>query len=359
MNAIIGMTEIGKKSDDMEHKNYTLYKINEASEHLLGIINDVLDMSKIEARKLELTSVSFQLNQLLQKAVSLIQFQIGEKQIQFSMTVDTDANLTLFGDDQRLTQVITNLLSNAVKFTPEGREVSLGVNCLKEENGLCELEFIIKDSGIGISAEQQEKLFNPFQQADSSTTRRFGGTGLGLVISRHIIELMDGDISVESQLDKGAAFIFTVKLPRDTSGNILADTPADDEPVEEEEAGYSGKRLLIVEDMAINREILIYNLEDTGLTIDIAENGKEAYEKVAANPGLFDLVFMDIQMPVMNGLEATSLIRGLGNTVPIIAMTANVFKEDIEACQNAGMDDHIGKPLDMDRVFKILRQYLK
>ena len=363
MNAIIGMTTIGKKANNIEQKNHALNKIGDASSHLLGLINDVLDMAKIEANKLELAPVKFNFEKLVQKVLTVINFRVDEKQQRLTMNIDSNTPRYLIGDDQRLAQVFTNLLSNAVKFTPEGGEIRLNAFLISEINHNCELRIEVIDSGIGISPEKQEKLFSAFEQADSGTSRQYGGTGLGLAISKHIVEAMNGKIWVESELGKGARFIFTMKAQRSDKSpdSMLAPNIKDDNIISIGEFG--GKNLLVAEDMEINREILIALLEDTGITIDCAENGEEALNMIKADPDKYDIVFMDVQMPVMNGYESTRQIRALparqSGKLPIIALTANVFKSDIEECLEAGMDDHLGKPLDIDRVIEILRVYLK
>jgi PAS domain S-box-containing protein len=364
MNAIIGMAAIGLNAADIEQKNNALKKIEDASKHLLGVINDVLDMSKIEANKLDLSHIAFDLKHLLHKAVSFVQFSMDDKGLIFSMNVDSNAPSFFVGDDQRLTQVIANLLSNALKFTPKGGKISLDVIMLGEENGTCELRFEVADTGIGIAPDQQEKIFNAFEQAESGITRKFGGTGLGLVITKRIIELMGGKIWVESELGKGARFIFTIKLKcneKDSTSQSEVDE-IDSVITKELYEKLKEKKLLVVEDLEINREILISLLDNTGLIIETAENGEEALDMVASDPQKFDLIFMDVQMPVMDGLEATRQIRALPELserkLPIIAMTANVFQEDIENCYAAGMDDHIGKPLEMAKVLMKLYEYL-
>jgi len=370
MNAIIGMTSIAKKAENNERKDYALNKVEESSKHLLGIINDVLDMSKIEANKFELTPVEFDLRSLLQKAVSFVRLRMEEKQHRFSMNVENNVPLFYIGDDQRLTQVITNLLSNAAKFTPEDGEIGVKVSMAGEKDGICELCFEVSDSGIGISPEQQEKIFNIFEQAESGTTRKYGGTGLGLAISKRIVELMGGQISIDSDLGKGSRFIFTVKLLRDKNDSFQQSGGENTSGFSSaaRKGEFAGRKLLLAEDIEINREILVSLLDETGLIIEIAENGREALEKIAADFNSFDLIFMDMQMPEMDGLEATKRIRTfeanmskMGSPVkriPIIAMTANVFKDDIENCLAAGMDDHIGKPLDIDTVYEKLRKFL-
>jgi CheY-like chemotaxis protein/two-component sensor histidine kinase len=364
MNAIIGMTAIAKKALDDERKNYALNKVEESSRHLLGLINDILDMSKIEANKLELANDEFDLNSILQRAVSFVRLRMDEKRHRFIMKVDENVPSCYIGDDLRLTQVITNLLTNAVKFTPEDGEIGINILLLGEENGICELCFEVTDSGIGISPEQQQKIFNIFEQVDSSTTRKYGGTGLGLTISKRIIEIMGGQINIESDLGKGSRFIFTVKLLRDENDLRHHDESSAGDLSLRIAGEFTGKKLLLAEDIEINREIIVSLLDGSGLIIDTACNGKEAFGKITAAAASYDLIFMDVQMPEMDGLEATRLIRkfetesGSVQRIPIVAMTANVFKDDIENCLNAGMDDHIGKPLEPDRMIEKLKKYL-
>jgi len=366
MNAIIGMTMIGKSTNDVNQKNHALEKIEDASSHLLGVINDVLDMAKIEASKLEISSVEYNFEKMLQKTLTIIHFRVDEKKQHLTANIDNNIPRFLFGDDQRLAQVITNLLSNAVKFTPENGNIHLEASLLNETNGICELQIEVVDDGIGISPEHQDRLFNAFEQAESGTSRKFGGTGLGLAISKRIVELMGGKIWVESELGKGAKFIFIIKALRSNKASYSIDYTEEGLNTEEKtenkgmtDGEFIGRTLLFAEDVEINREILITLLESTGITIDCAENGKEALEKITASPEKYDIVFMDIQMPIMDGLEATRQIRKLPNCergrLPIIAMTANVFKEDVEACLAAGMDDHLSKPLDIDKVLEKLR----
>jgi signal transduction histidine kinase len=213
------MTNIGKSAVDTERKNYCLNKIQDASNHLLGVINDILDMSKIESGKFELSNEKFDFERLLQRVINVITFRSDEKHQKLSVYIDKNIPRTLVGDDQRLTQVITNLVGNAVKFTPDGGSISLKTKLLGDENGVSTIQISITDTGIGISAEQQAKLFSTFQQAESSTTRKYGGTGLGLTISKNIVDMMDGRIWIESELGKGATFTFTFSMKKDENGH--------------------------------------------------------------------------------------------------------------------------------------------
>jgi PAS domain S-box-containing protein len=360
MNAIIGMVTIGKSASDIERKDYCFVKIEDASRHLLGVINDVLDISKIEANKFELAPVDFNFEKMIQRVVDVISFRVDEKRQKLTVNNDNAIPQTLVADDQRLAQVITNLLGNAVKFTPEHGSISINTRFLGEEGGLCTIEVAVSDTGIGISAEHLKTLFNSFQQAEADTARRFGGSGLGLVISRSIVEMMGGKIWVNSELGKGSTFFFTVQAKKVSYVND--NTGAGRVPDKEKpdiNGLFAGRRILLAEDMEINREIVQPLLEPTQLEIDCAENGAEAVRMFTEAPERYDIIFMDVQMPEMDGYEATRRIRAVeaernGRRIPIIAMTANVFREDIEKCLNEGMNDHVGKPLDFDEVLEKL-----
>ena len=493
MNAVIGMTNIAKTSRDIEKKDYCLGKISEASNHLLGVINDILDMSKIEANKFELSFANFDFEKMLRKVSDVIAFRVGEKQQEFTVHIDQHIPRFLIGDEQRLAQVVANLLSNAVKFTPEGGCIRVNVFLKGKENNAHTIQIEVSDTGIGISEEQQARLFSSFEQADSSIARKFGGTGLGLVISKRIVEMMGGGIWILSEPDKGSTFAFTIRAEEgaeDTQHHVTGlgvdkkslrvlvvdddadireyfleilqthgiscDTAANGEEAREkimhsgpygicfvdwrmsgmdgielagnikgicenktavvlmsaaewsmlkDDAKHAGVdaflskpifpydiidcinmclgtehrvkdedkppaetdcfreyRILIAEDVEINREIVASLLEPTMLAVDFAENGAEALRMFEAAPDAYDLIFMDVQMPEMDGYEATRSIRALeaprAKTVPIIAMTANVFREDIEKGTAAGMNEHVGKPLDFDEVLLKLRTYL-
>ncbi|MDR0290699.1 MAG: response regulator [Treponema sp.] len=490
MNAIIGMTTIGKTAPDTGRKDYCFLKIEDASNHLLGIINDILDMSKIEADKFELSQAEFDFEKVLQRVVNVVNFRVDEKKQQFKVYIDPAIPLTLIGDDQRLAQVITNLLGNAIKFTPEGGSIGLDTRLDEKANDVCTIRISVSDTGIGISPEQQTKLFHSFEQAESSTTRKFGGTGLGLAISKRIVEMMGGRIWIESEPDKGSVFSFTIQMKQGAEkawgllargvnwGNVRLLAVDDDQDIlnyfkeitqglgvacdtaisgedalrlveqngayhiyfvdwkmpgmdgiklahelksrlsadsvvimisaaewstvadAAQQAGvdkflpkplfpssiadaisesvgmdfqreetktditgiFEGWRILIAEDVEINREIVLALLEPTKLEIDCAENGAQAVEMFSRSPEKYDMILMDVQMPEMDGYEATRRIRALdcpeARTVRIVAMTANVFREDIENCLEAGMDSHVGKPLDFDEVLDKLRTYL-
>jgi signal transduction histidine kinase len=379
MNAIIGMTAIAKSADEAEKKDCCLKKIEDASAHLLGVINDILDMSKIEANRLELSLEEFDFEKMLQKTITVAGFRVDEKKQRLTVRIGRDIPRFLVGDDQRLSQVITNLLSNAVKFTPEYGTIRLEARLAKKEDRRCTLRFEVADTGIGISKEQQARLFDSFAQADSGISRKFGGTGLGLTISKRIVEMMNGRIWIKSDLGKGASFYFTVEADAGKTEGLVGPGPgwktlripdtdedgqdAQDVP-ETPRDHFEDRRGLLVEDVEINREVVLAMLEPTRMAFDCAENGVEAVRLYRGSPDRYDLIFMDVQMPEMDGCEASRRIRAIetvespGKRIPIIAMTANVFREDIEKCLAAGMDDHIGKPLDPEEVMNKLRKYL-
>jgi CheY-like chemotaxis protein len=370
INAIIGMGTIAKNTAEVERKDYCLEKIEDASTHLLGIINDILDISKIEAGKLELALEEFDFEKMLQKVVSVISFRAEEKKQSLTVHIDELIPLILIGDDQRLAQVVANLLSNAVKFTPEGGSVQLDAQLIDEEeaDGACTVQISVSDTGIGISPEQQSRLFASFQQAESTTSRRFGGTGLGLAISKGIVEMMDGRIWVESEEGSGTTFAFTVCLKcgkgeqKGLADSGVSRAVAAEDEQDSELDDFARYRILLADDVEVNREIVLALLEPTGLAIDCAEDGLEVLSMFEAQPENYDLIFMDVQMPEMDGLEATRRIRALdipkAREIPIVALTANVFREDVETCLAAGMDDHLGKPLDYNDVLLCLRKYL-
>ncbi|MCL2841083.1 MAG: ATP-binding protein [Defluviitaleaceae bacterium] len=355
LNAIIGMTTIGK-SNEAAAKN-ALDKIENASKHLLGVVNDVLDIAKLESGKLELVLEDFSVEKMIQSVIDVVSLSAEEKKQDLIITIGEEIPPIVIGDDQRLAQVIMNLLSNAIKFTPEMGKIQTLVHLIEEDGDKCTLEFIVIDSGIGISPEKQSSIFEAFAQAEASTSRRFGGTGLGLAICKNIIDTMGGTFTIESELGEGSAFIFTVPVTRGvitSPQEVNGEDSADD---------FTGKHILIAEDIEINREIISALLEPTGIGITCVEDGVKALQAFGENPDAFDLIFMDLQMPNMDGLTATRYIRESGTSnslyIPIIAMTANVFSDDIAQCINAGMNDHVGKPLDIAVVMATLKKYLK
>jgi PAS domain S-box-containing protein len=366
MNAIIGMTTLAKSSFDMDRKNYCLDKIEKASLHLLGIINDILDMSKIEANKFELSCTDFSFESMLQSVTNVVTVRMTEKRLQFFSRVDEGIPAVLHGDAQRLAQVLTNLLGNAVKFTPERGIIRLDARLEERTDRACTLKISVSDTGIGIDGEVLPRLFSSFEQAESGTSRKFGGTGLGLVISKRIVEMMGGRIWVESEPGRGSLFTFTVVMelsdPAGQGPRADDSAPAGKSDAQKEVDQFPGRHILLAEDVDINREIVLALLEPTLLMIDCAENGAEALRMFSARPDRYDLVFMDLQMPEMDGYEAVRGIRALetphAREVPVIAMTANAFREDIERCLQAGMNGHLSKPLDYNSVMDTLRKYL-
>lgn len=492
LSAIIGMMNVAKASSDIAKKEYCLDKIEDASKHLLGVINDILDMSKIEANKFELLSAPFHFEKMLTRVINVINFRVDEKKQELVVNIDERIPTTIFSDEQRLAQVITNLLANAVKFTPDGGLIWLNAHLLYERDDVLTLQFDIRDTGIGISKEQQSRLFHSFEQADGGIARKYGGTGLGLAISKRIVGLMGGEIWIESDISQGTTVSFTIEtqcnhsiahehvrnitwdmlrvlvvddapevltyfnsiaknlhLSCDTVSNgakamhmlesgtynivfvdyqtpdtdgivlmrrlkkfyasqavvIMASVaewseieeaakqvgimhvlhkplmpsqiidcintvlgitsmpiPSGDAPVRNRTGLFAGHTILLAEDVAINREIVLSLLEDTGVQIDCAQNGSEAVRLMLDNPARYDMIFMDIHMPEMDGFEATRRIRALAHpgakAIPIVAMTANVFREDVEKCLAAGMNDHIGKPVDIDEIIARMEPYL-
>jgi CheY-like chemotaxis protein len=287
----------------------------------------------------------------------MISFRTEEKAQVLEFSCDNNIPDNLRGDEQRLSQVIMNLISNAVKFTPEGGEIRLGAALKGKSEKGCEIEISVSDTGIGISDEQKERLFQPFVQAESSTSRKYGGTGLGLAISRRLVEMMGGAIILESIFGEGSTFRFTAVFS-EAQSPVCQDSI---EPDSDIDGIFAGKQILIAEDIEINREIAEALLEPTGAEITGAENGQIAVDVFFSSGESFDLILMDVQMPIMDGLEAARTIRSresAGKRVPIVAMTANAFQEDVERCIAAGMDSHIGKPIDPYGLVSTMKRFL-
>lgn len=366
LNAIVGMAAVGKNAASTAEKDHALGKIGDASAHLLGIISNVLDMARIEEGKLELIPIEFNFRDMLSKAVSSVKSIAGEKNQSVAVNISSDIPHSVIGDDARLSQLVLNILSNSVKFTPAYGKITLDASVASDGGDTFELQVVIQDNGIGIDDDRRGSLFKAFEQANGALNRDYGGTGLGLPISKHIVELMGGRIWVTSELGRGTTVVFTVHLKKGQADDSLkydAEAAGGHEDVGLIVPGeFKGKRLLVVEDIEINREILIALLKSTELIIECAEDGQVALDMVMFNVEKYDAVFMDLQMPNMDGLESARRIRELPERkrgrLPIIAMTANVLAEDINACYDAGMDDHLSKPLDIEKVLEMLRKYL-
>jgi hemerythrin-like metal-binding protein len=362
MNAIVGMTNLARIIDAPEKKEDCLVKVGSASRHLLKLINDILDISEMEQGPPELACADFAFTAMLRGALEVMDFFIEEKQQMLSVDIHPSMPEIFFGDAERLAQIIVNLLSNAVKFTPEQGVIQIYARPLDERDGLLTLRIEIADSGIGIPQEQQEAIFQAFEQADGGSARIHGGIGLGLAIARRIVERMDGRIWVESEPGKGAKFLFTVKLEKGRGQEAQTDVTGEAWDADEPTVSFEGKTMLLVDDVQINREIVIAMLEDTRISIDCAVNGRQALELFAADPGKYDIILMDINMPEMDGVEATHRIRALdapeGTLVPILAVTANVSSDDIKHYHAAGMNDYIGKPLDFTVFFDKLNEHI-
>jgi PAS domain S-box-containing protein len=358
INAIMGMTDIVlRRSTDLKQIDQ-LTKVKQASTHLLGIINDLLDMSRIEADKFKLIYSRFKIGEIPENLVSLLGHKAAEKGLALSIDVAHEvANLAVHGDPRCIGQILANLTANAIKFTAEG---SITVRILPAEESEAEilLRFEVQDTGIGIKAEDSARIFNTFEQADGSMTRKYGGNGLGLAICRRLAQLMGGSIGVESEVGAGSTFWFTVRL--DKIALALDSTPEQTTLSAREQLRdcYAGTRILLVEDAHFNQEMSRILLEGAELNVDLATDGVEAVEMARWTD--YALILMDIQMPNLNGIDATRAIRALPGRerTPILSMTANDFDEDLDRYRDAGMDDHIGKPVNPDRLFDTLLKWL-
>lgn len=397
MNGIIGMTNIALKNlDDREKVESCLNKITAASGHLLSLINEVLDMSRIESGRISLKEENVHLPSLIGNLLSVIKPDMDKKGQSLRMQSRILEHDTVISDTLHLQKILLNLLSNAVKYTQEGGEIRLLISELPMESDTIRMRFVVEDNGFGMSPAFLERIFLPFERAEDSRMNQVPGTGLGLAITKSIVDLMGGLISVESREHEGARFTVEIplKLPvqqveefpelsgysalivdddRDACesiGLILQESgvranwvnngPA---AVEQVYKNLQGIRILTAEDNELNREIIVELLENSGAVVDSAQNGKEALDYYLNNsPGYYRLILMDVNMPVMDGLEAVRAIRDSGREdaamIPVIAMTADVFKEDINKCREAGMNAHIGKPVELDKLYSTLRRFL-
>jgi len=358
MNGIIGMTELALRHASDPKLIDQLGKVGKASQHLLQLINDILDISKIEAGHLALEQVNFRLGEILENLLSLIGHRAREKGLQLQVDLAPElAPLALLGDPLRLGQILLNLTGNAVKFTDKG-SVTVRIRLAENNPADVRLRFEVLDTGIGIDEASRGRLFSAFEQADASMTRKYGGTGLGLAISKRLVHMMDGEIGVDSVVGEGSNFWFTVRLLK--AAEASAATVANGEGAEARiRAAYAGSRILLAEDEPINQEVSRGLLEDVGLQVDLAEDGVQAV--ALARQNAYALILMDMQMPNLNGIEATRQIRllpGYART-PILALTANAFGEDRQICVDAGMNDHIAKPVNPEKLFKTLLEWLE
>ena len=361
MNAIIGITTLMKNELHQPEKLAEhLGKLETSGQLLLGIINDILDMSRIESGKTTLNVEKMNLTQQISQLDSVIRQQAGQRRQTF--TVETHVqHENVLGDSNRLKQVLMNILSNAVKYTPNGGHIRLEIDELTHTEHYTKYRFVVQDDGIGMSEEFQKTLFEPFTREEKSGTNKVQGTGLGMAITKSIVDLMGGTIHVESTTGKGTRFEVVLEFPIDAEADTVQETQV---PPEEEETAspLSGMKFLCAEDNAINAEILEMLLEANGASCTICANGQEIVDAFASvKPGDYDMILMDVQMPVMDGLEATRRIRSsenpLGKTIPILAMTANAFLEDMQKSREAGMDEHLSKPVDISALEQTVKRF--
>ena len=360
MNAIIGLTHLASRHSQDSHQQELLRKVSTAAEHLQVVINDILDIAKIESGKSSIAQTDFFLAPMIEQSVRMVADCARDKGLDLVLEMAADLPPVLRGDPVRLGQVLVNLANNAVKFTERG-SVTIRVGWQEESDAGLLLRFEVEDTGIGIAPEARQRLFRIFEQADPSTTRRYGGMGLGLAISRHLVEQMGGEIGVESEVGRGSLFWFTARCPRGQAlqASVIVQSDAEAADLERRIAEtYSGMRVLLAEDNPMNQDVVVELLRDTGLIVDMAGNGAEAV--ALAERQRYDLILMDIQMPVMDGLAATEALRRQPDWagIPIVALTANAFDDDRAQCTRAGMDDFLAKPVVPAALFRTLLRWL-
>lgn len=363
MNGVIGMVDLLMETELHDDQKEYADIIRKSADALVAVINDILDFTKMESGKMELEECPFDVQSCVQEVFSLFSMEAGRKDLELVYFIDDQIPPILYGDAGRLRQVLMNLISNAIKFTNQGG-VYLVVSAQRMQGDKVTLEFTVKDTGIGISQEKKDWLFQPFSQLDSSMTRKYGGTGLGLAICKSLVQMMHGDIRAESMDENGATFVFNIEVRKhDEDMEYLL--PSEEVPVTTlNERETLQARVLVVDDHPINQKLMVSMLSKFGLTTEVAENGEEAIDMVIRNKS-YDMIFMDLQMPVMDGLQATEHIReilrsgkGSANNHPvIIAMTANVMDGIRRKCIDAGMDDYISKPVKMSSLKQLLIRY--
>ncbi|QWV92298.1 PAS domain S-box protein [Geomonas oryzisoli] len=355
MNAALGMLYLLQHTELTEQQKDYLDKAQSASGVLLRVINDILDFSKIEAGKMELERIPFRLEQVLSDLNNVVDAILRDKEVEFTVAAGDGIPEFLVGDPLRLGQVLLNLTGNAIKFTEKGK-VEVGVALVALEQECVTLRFSVSDTGIGMEAKQREGLFTPFTQADNSTTRRYGGTGLGLAICRELVQLMEGQVWVESEPGRGSTFSFVARFGRQEPGQAPPPEPPEDESIQE----VAGMRVLLVEDNPINQEVARFILERGGVQVELARNGAEALSMVHAPGASYHAVLMDVHMPVMDGLEATRRMRldPALERLPVIAMTASALPGERLLCREAGMNDQVDKPINVSKLFATLKRWV-
>lgn len=357
LNAILGFTRLALQPEKQSRSTEYLQKISYSSELLLGIVNDVLDMSAIENQKLKLDNSPFKLSQVLRELQGLYSIQCREKNISFSLNSEAFKHDILLGDSLRLQQILSNLLSNAVKFTAAGGQITLDITQHQADSAdQTVLTMVVTDTGCGMSEQMLAQVFQPFEQEDGSTARKYGGSGLGLSIVKYLVELMGGSISVNSAKGKGSTFTVQLTLP-------YAEELAEKDSTTAEQ-NLHGLHLLLTEDNPLNQELCLELLKSRGISSDCAVNGKEALELFTNSaPGTYALILMDIQMPVLDGYQTTQAIRSSmhpqAQTIPIISLSADAFTEDIRRAYASGMNDHVSKPIVPEELFAAITRVLK